>query len=299
MESIAAETAIPGRIGTRSRIFGAFQGLTQNKLALAGLAILLLIVFTAILAPFIAPHDPLEQNLEQRLSSPSWEYPLGTDELGRCVLSRLVYGARVSLQIGITVVGIAASIGIVLGLIAGYRGGIVDEIIMRFVDIMLAFPGIVLALVIVGLLGTGLFNIILALTAVGWTSYTRIVRGCVLSVKERGFVEAARAMGGSHAHIMIRHILPEVMAPVIVMATLAMGWTILGAAALSFLGLGIQPPMAEWGSMLNSGRPFMRTAPYLMTFAGLAIMATVLAFNFLGDGLRDALDPGQRKRVQI
>ena len=210
-----------------------------------------------------------------------------------------MYGTRVSLQIGVIVVGIAACTGVVLGLIAGYWGRIIDEIIMRIVDVMLAFPGIILALVIAGLLGPGLFNVMLALTLVGWTRYTRVVRGCVLSVKERGFVEAARAIGSGDAHILARHILPEVMAPVIVMATLGMGWTILGAAALSFLGLGAQPPIAEWGSMLNSGRAFMRQAPHHMTFPGLAIMVTVLAFNFLGDGLRDTLDPRQEKRVEI
>ncbi|MCL0046986.1 ABC transporter permease, partial [Thermodesulfovibrionales bacterium] len=236
-------------------------------------------------------HDPIEQNLEHRLLSPNTEYLLGTDNLGRCILSRLIHGTSVSLQIGIMVVGIAAFVGVTLGLVAGYRGGLIDELIMRIVDILLAFPGIILALVIAGILGPSLFNVMLALAVVGWTSYARVVRGAVLSVKEKEFVEAAQALGAGEARIMFRHILPNVMAPVIVMATLGMAHVILAAAALGFLGLGAQPPTPEWGSMLNDGRAFMRTAPHLTIFPGLAIMVTVLAFNFLGDGLRDALDP--------
>jgi peptide/nickel transport system permease protein len=251
----------------------------------------LVLIFIAILAPFIAPHDPIEQNLEHRLLPPNAEYPLGTDNLGRCILSRLIHGTSVSLQIGVIVVGIAATTGVTLGLIAGYRGGLVDELIMRIVDVLLAFPGIILALAIAGILGPSLYNVMLALAVVGWTSYARVVRGSVLSVKEKEFVEAARALGAGEARIMFRHILPNVTAPVIVMATLGMAHVILAAAALSFLGLGAQPPTPEWGSMLNDGRAFMRTAPHLTIFPGLAIMVTVLAFNFLGDGLRDVLDP--------
>ncbi|MCL0084668.1 nickel ABC transporter permease subunit NikC [Thermodesulfovibrionales bacterium] len=268
-----------------------FQRLKKHRLALIGAGIILVLIFIAVLAPFIAPHDPIEQNLEHRLLSPNTEYLLGTDNLGRCILSRLIHGTSVSLQIGIMVVGIAAFVGVTLGLVAGYRGGLIDELIMRIVDILLAFPGIILALVIAGILGPSLFNVMLALAVVGWTSYARVVRGAVLSVKEKEFVEAARALGAGEARIMFRHILPNVMAPVIVMATLGMAHVILAAAALGFLGLGAQPPTPEWGSMLNDGRAFMRTAPHLTIFPGLAIMVTVLAFNFLGDGLRDALDP--------
>ncbi|MCL0105893.1 nickel ABC transporter permease subunit NikC [Thermodesulfovibrionales bacterium] len=268
-----------------------FQRLKKHRLALIGAGIILVLIFIAVLAPFIAPHDPIEQNLEHRLLSPNTEYLLGTDNLGRCILSRLIHGTSVSLQIGVMVVGIAAFVGVTLGLVAGYRGGLIDELIMRIVDILLAFPGIILALVVAGILGPSLFNVMLALAVVGWTSYARVVRGAVLSVKEKEFVEAARALGAGEARIMFRHILPNVMAPVIVMATLGMAHVILAAAALGFLGLGAQPPTPEWGSMLNDGRAFMRTAPHLTIFPGLAIMVTVLAFNFLGDGLRDALDP--------
>jgi len=278
-------------IESRQPFTDVFRRLRKHRLALIGAAIVLVLVLIAVLAPFVSPHDPIEQNLEARLLSSSAEYPLGTDNLGRCILSRLIHGSRVSLQIGIMVVGIASITGVTLGLIAGYRGGLIDELIMRIVDILLAFPGIILALVIAGILGPSLYNVMLALAVVGWTSYARVVRGSVLSVKEKGFVEAARVLGGGDARIMFRHVLPNVMAPVIVMATLGMAHVILAAAALSFLGLGAQPPTPEWGSMLNDGRAFMRTAPHLTIFPGLAIMVTVLAFNFLGDGLRDILDP--------
>ncbi|MCL0073508.1 nickel ABC transporter permease subunit NikC [Dehalococcoidia bacterium] len=278
-------------IKSRQPSHEVFRRLRKHRLALIGAAIILVLVFVALLAPFIAPHDPVEQNLGNRLLPPSIEHPSGTDNLGRCILSRLIHGSRVSLQIGIMVVGIASITGVTLGLIAGYRGGLIDELIMRIVDLLLAFPGIILALAIAGILGPSLYNVMLALAVVGWTSYARVVRGSVLSVKEKGFVEAVRVLGASDARIMFRHVLPNVMAPVIVMATLGMAHVILAAAALSFLGLGAQPPTPEWGSMLNDGRAFMRTAPHLTIFPGLAIMVTVLAFNFLGDGLRDILDP--------
>ena len=276
----------------------ALQQLKKNKIAMIGLVIIVSLALIAIFAPFIAPHDPIEQNLEKRLLSPSGEYPMGTDDLGRCLMSRIIYGARVTLQVGVITVGIITVIGVTLGLISGYCGGIVDEIIMRFVDVVLAFPGIILALAIAGALGPGLFNVMLALAMVGWTGLARVVRSSVLSVKEKEFVESARALGCSDLYIMIRHILPNVMAPVIVLATLDMAFIILAAAGMSFLGLGAQPPIPEWGSMLNGGRAFMRIAPHLTTFPGLAIMITVLAFNFLGDGLRDALDPRQQQELK-
>ena len=276
----------------------ALQQLKKNKIAMIGLVIIVSLALIAIFAPFIAPHDPVEQNLEKRLLSPSGEYPMGTDDLGRCLMSRIIYGARVTLQVGVITVGIITVIGVTLGLISGYCGGIVDEIIMRFVDVVLAFPGIILALAIAGALGPGLFNVMLALAMVGWTGLARVVRSSVLSVKEKEFVESARALGCSDLYIMIRHILPNVMAPVIVLATLDMAFIILAAAGMSFLGLGAQPPIPEWGSMLNGGRAFMQTAPHLTTFPGLAIMMAVLAFNFLGDGLRDALDPRQQQELK-
>ena len=269
----------------------AFSELRNNKLALFGVLILFLLVFIAIFAPFIAPHDPVDQELKKRLSPPSSEYPLGTDHLGRCILSRLLYGARISLPIAMMVVGITFAIGATIGAISGYLGGIADEIIMRIVDVFLTFPGLILALGIIAALGPGLFNAMIALVIVGWAGYTRIVRGSVLAVKEKEFVEGARGLGASDSYILVRHILPNVIAPVIPMAMLGMGYVILAVAGLSFLGLGAQPPTPEWGAMLNDGRVFMRSAPQLMIFPGLAIMITILAFNFLGDGLRDILDP--------
>jgi len=274
-----------------------FRELRNNKLALFGVIIIFVLVFIAIFAPFVAPHDPVDQELKKRLSPPSSEYPLGTDHLGRCILSRLLYGARISLPIAMMVVGITFAIGVTTGAISGYLGGIADEIIMRIADVFLTFPGLILALGIIAALGPGLFNAMIALVIVGWAGYTRIVRGSVLSVKEKEFVEGARGLGASDSYILVRHILPNVIAPVIPMAMLGMGYVILAVAGLSFLGLGAQPPTPEWGAMLNDGRVFMRSAPQLMIFPGLAIMITVLAFNFLGQGLRDVLDPRLREKV--
>ena len=276
-----------------------FRELRNNKLALFGVIIIFLLIFIAIFAPFIAPHDPVDQELKKRLSSPSSEYPLGTDHLGRCILSRLIYGARISLPIAMTVIGITFAIGVTIGAISGYLGGVTDEIIMRIVDVLLTFPGLILALAIIAALGPGLFNAGIALVVVGWAGYTRIVRGSVLSVKEKEFVEGIRALGASDFYILVRYILPNVIAPVIPLAMLGIGYVILAVAGLSFLGLGAQPPMPEWGAMLNDGRAFMRSAPHLMIFPGLAIMVTVLAFNLLGDGLRDALDPRARMREKV
>ena len=276
-----------------------FRELRNNKLALFGVIIIFLLVFIAVFAPFIAPRDPVDQDLKKRLSSPSSEYPLGTDHLGRCILSRLIYGARISLPIAMTVIGITFAIGVTIGAISGYLGGVTDEIIMRIVDVLLTFPGLILALAIIAALGPGLFNAGIALVVVGWAGYTRIVRGSVLSVKEKEFVEGIRALGASDFYILVRYILPNVIAPVIPLAMLGIGYVILAVAGLSFLGLGAQPPMPEWGAMLNDGRAFMRSAPHLMIFPGLAIMVTVLAFNLLGDGLRDALDPRARMREKV
>lgn len=271
-------------------------GFGKNKIAFIGLIIILFLIFVAIFAPFLASHHPYEQNLEKALLAPCLEYPFGTDDLGRCIFSRIIFGTRTSLQIGIIVTSITACIGIIMGLIAGYYGGLADEIIMRLVDIFLAFPGLVLALTIAGLMGPGLFNVMFALSLVGWMGYTRVVRGSVLAVKEKEFVETAKSLGANNLYILIHHILPNVIAPVIVMATLGIGHTILAAAGLSFLGLGAQPPIPVWGAMLNNGKAFMRTAPHLTIFPGLAIMITVLAFNFLGDGLRDLLDPRLKEK---
>jgi peptide/nickel transport system permease protein len=266
-------------------------------MALVGFIVGLFLVLVAVLAPVLAPHDPYEQDLNQALLPLSREYPFGTDDLGRCVFSRVIFGTRVSLQIGVFVTVITVLLGVVLGLVAGYWGGVADEVIMRLVDTLLAFPGLVLGLVFAGLLGPGLFNVMLALALVGWTSYARVVRGAVLAVKAREFVESAKALGAGDLYVLYRHVLPNISAPVTVMATLDIGRVILVAASLSFLGLGAQPPVADWGAMLNGGKAFIRSAPHLTVFPGLAIIITVMAFNFLGDGLRDLLDPRQRTRA--
>ncbi len=276
------------------------QELKSDKLAVIGLAVILILLVMALLAPCIAPYDPAKLDLEGRLLTPGeGGHLMGTDALGRDTLSRIIYGTRVSLMIATAVAVIEMLLGTLIGTIAGYFGRIADELLMRLVDILLAFPGLILALVIVGLLGPSLTNLIIALVAVGWVRYARIVRGSILSVKEKRFVEAARAIGCSDIRIATRHILPNVLSPVIVLATLNMGSIILSIAGLSFLGLGVQPPTPEWGAMLNEGKPFMETAPHLMIFPGLMIMITVLAFNFLGDGLRDALDPRLKEKVEI
>lgn len=273
--------------------------LARNKLALIGLIIIILLVLSAIFAPLLAPHSPSEQRLEQALLLPSMEFPFGTDDLGRCIFSRVIFGARLSLLIGITVTAICAVTGVFIGMLAGFYGGIVDEVIMRLVDIFLAFPGLILALIIAGLMGPGMFNVMFALALVGWMGYARVVRGTVLAEKQKEFVETARALGATDLYLMYRHLLPNVMAPIIVMASVGIGHTILAAAGLSFLGVGVQPPTPVWGLMLKDGKGFLQTAPHLTIFPGLAIMVTVLAFNFLGDGLRDLLDPRlKEKRIE-
>jgi len=263
----------------------------QNKPAVLGMGIIVLIAFTAIFSPFIAPHHYTRQVLRDRFQPPSMEYPLGTDNLGRCIFSRMVYGSRLALMVGVIVVGIQVAIGVTVGLISGYFGGLIDDIIMRLVDIVIAFPAIVLALAIAAALGPGLVNVMVALGVIGWSGYARVVRGQVLSVKENDYIEAIRAIGASNARIIFRHILPNVLAPIIVMATLGMAGALLAASALSFLGLGARPPAPCWGAILAGGRDFLRRAWWIATFPGVAIMFTVLGFNFLGDGLRDALDP--------
>jgi peptide/nickel transport system permease protein len=267
------------------------ENIFKNRMAATGLGIIVLLILTAIFAPVLAPHDPNEQILQNALITPCWKYPLGTDEFGRCVLSRIIFGTQTALFIGISVALMSALIGVGIGLISGFYGGRVDEILMRFVDIFLAFPGLILALVVAGLLGPGMLNVIVALTLVGWMGYARVVRGAVLTEKENEFIETVESLGASDGYIMFRHLLPNVISPIIVMASIGIGQAILGAAALSFLGIGVQPPTAMWGSMLSYGKDYLQTAPYLTIFPGLIIMITVLAFNFLGDGLRDSCDP--------
>lgn len=265
--------------------------LFRDPMALLGLLMIAFILFTAVLAPWLAPHDPLQTNTERRLESPSEDYPLGTDHLGRCILSRIMYGAQSSLGISFIVLTIIVVAGTAMGTLAGYAGGKLDYIIVSVIDVLLAFPGLILALVIAGLLGPNITNMMIAMAAVQWVGYARITRGMVASIKEKEYVKAARTGGSRKFSLIFRHILPNVLSPVIVLASLDMGSTILSISAMSFLGLGVQPPYPEWGAMLNDGRAFIYTAPELMIFPGLAILITVLAFNLLGDGLRDIFDP--------
>ena len=268
-----------------------WRRLKKNRRAVIGLCIIIIVVLLAIFAPLISPYRPSKMSLRNKLEAPSAQNWLGTDKLGRDIFSRIIYGSRISILVGIVAVGISGTIGIIMGAIAGYFGGWVDAIIMRLVDILLAFPSILLAISLVAVLGASLFNVILAIALVSWVSYARIVRGEFLRLKEQEFVEGARAIGASDLKIIFRHVLPNSMAPVIVMATLGLAGAIISESSLSFLGLGVQPPTPSWGGMLSEGRTVIRQAWWVPTFPGIAILLTVLAFNLFGDGLRDALDP--------
>lgn len=274
--------------GRWSRIW---RDLRRNEAAIVGAILLVVLALTAILAPVISPYSPIEIAPRKILKPPSSAHLLGTDALGRDILSRILYGARISLRVGFISVGIGAVIGSLIGLTSGYYSGWVDAILMRFVDIMLAFPFFLLALMIVFILGPDLTNAMIAVGLSSVPAYARLVRGSVLSARENVYVEAARAVGCRDRNIMLRHIVPNVVAPVLVVSTLGVARAILSAAALSFLGLGAQPPIPEWGAMLSDGREYLRYAWWAATFPGIAIMVTVLAINMLGDGLRDALDP--------
>jgi peptide/nickel transport system permease protein len=256
-----------------------------------GAVIVGITVLAAIAAPWVTPYDPSSQQLSLRLERPTFAHPFGLDELGRDILSRVLAGARISLAVGLTVVGISSLVGIFLGSIAGYFGGWLDDLISRTIDVLLAFPGILLAIALVAVLGPSLVNVVMALSVIGWVSYARLVRGQVLKAREFEFVQAARALGASISRILLRHVVPTTMPAVMVQATLGMAGAILAEASLSFLGLGVQPPTPSWGTMLNGGRLHLLDAPHLTIFPGAAIAVLVLGFNFLGDGLRDAVDP--------
>lgn len=279
----------------QSRIGEIWRRLKANKGSVVGLMIILLLSAMAIFAPYLAPYDPNKMNVGPRLAAPSWEHPLGTDSFGRDQLSRIIYGARISLYVGFIAVGIGAVCGGFIGAVVGYYGGRIDNILMRLMDVLLAVPQIILAIAIVGALGSNLLNLMIAVGVSQIPRYARIVRASALSVRGQEFVEAARAVGASDLRIIVENILPNCMAPIIVQSTLGVASAILSAAALSFLGLGIQPPTAEWGSMLSLGRQYMRNAPHLTFFPGLVIAIVVLALNIFGDGLRDALDPKLRQ----
>ena len=271
--------------------------LAKHPLALAGCMVLGIFLLCAILSPWLAPHDPAQLNLTARLLPPTAAHWFGTDELGRDVLSRTLYGARVSLTVAATVVALSLVLGVTLGMLAGFYGGLTDTIVNVYLgNAFLALPGILLAVTIVAFLGPSLANLILALALAGWVNYARLVRAQVLSVKQREYVQAARSLGASDLHLMIRHILPNILQPLLVQAAVGMAAAVLAEATLSFLGLGVQPPTPTWGAMLNDARSHMFESPYLMFFPATALALCVFSFNLIGDGLRDYLDPRTRLR---
>ncbi len=272
-----------------------WRRLKKNRLAMFGLFVLVLLVLVAIFADVIAPYGYDEQNYSEMFQFPSWRHPMGTDNFGRDIFSRIIYGARISLQIGFISLTGSAVVGSILGACAGYYGGVADTVIMRCADILMSIPRTVLAIAIATTLGPGLTNAMIAVAISSIPNFARVVRASTLTVKDQEYIEAARAIGASDARIIARYIFPNVLAPIIVQATLGVGTAIILAASLSFLGLGIEPPTPEWGSMLSSARSYMRDYWYMVTFPGLAIMVTVLALNLFGDGLRDALDPKLKK----
>ncbi len=263
----------------------------KRKVAVLGLAIVLLYILVAIFAPLLAPYDPVEQELANMLQTPSAEHLLGTDEVGRDILSRIIYGARISMKVGFYAVGVAFILGVPLGIFAGFYGGKVDLIIMRMMDVLLAFPGILLSIVFVSVLGPNLNNAILSVGIYTVPNFARMARGEALTLRNSEFVEAARAMGSSNLRIIFSHILINIVSPLIVMGTLSFGTAIITTAGMGFLGIGAQPPTPEWGAMLSSGRQYLLVAPHVTTYTGLAILFLVLGLNLLGDGLRDVLDP--------
>ena len=279
--------------GKKNPFIDVWKRFKRNKMAVAGLVIFLLMVLTALFADVIADFETqaIRQNIPNRLQGPSAEHWFGTDEFGRDIFARIVHGTRVSLEVGVVAVGIALLTGGFFGALAGFYGGRTDNIIMRVMDIFLAIPGILLAIAIVSAIGSSMVNLMIAVGISNMPIYARTLRASVLSVKDMEFVEASKAIGASNATILISHIIPNSLAPVIVQATLGVAGAILATAALSFIGLGIQPPNPEWGAMLSSGRAFMRDHPHVVMFPGLSIMLTILVLNTLGDGLRDALDP--------
>ena len=295
LDLLVLATRPPKRVGlSQWRIAG--RRFRRNRLAMAGLGIMVFLYWVTLLAPFLAPYDPNFQGniVLNRYQSPSMEHFLGTDKFGRDIFSRILYGARISLSIGFISVAISITLGTLVGAMAGYFRGWVDTGISRFIDMMLSIPRLILLLVIIAMFEPNIFVIVAALGLTGWESSARIVRGQFLALREQEFVQASRALGYSDWRIILRHILPNTLAPIIVIATLGIGTTILLEAALSFLGLGVQPPTASWGSMVDDGRDAMITAWWISTYPGLAIVLTVVAFNLLGDGLRDALDPRLR-----
>ena len=276
---------------SRSLWSDARSRLLRNPVAMAGGAVAILLILVAVAAPYVAPYDPIHQDLANSLAGPSMKHLAGTDVHGRDIFSRIIHGTRISLRIGFLGMLLGCVVGVILGLVSGYYGGWADTIIMRLMDVQLAFPGLLVAICIIAIIGPGLENVILAVGIFSVPLFARVTRGQILSLKEQEFIVAARMMGAQDGRIMLSHLLPNAVAPLLVLCTLRIATAILTAASLSFLGLGAQPPIPEWGAMLSDGRAYLAIAPHVATTPGLAILITVLAFNLLGDGLRDALDP--------
>ncbi|SMC64699.1 ABC transporter permease [Papillibacter cinnamivorans] len=278
-----------------SQIREMWDALKSNKGALVGLGIILFLIFVAVFGHWLMPYDPNLSDMGASFLPPGPEHWFGTDQLGRDIFSRIIYGTHISLTVGLSAVAISLTAGIILGAVAGYRGGKTDTVIMRFMDMMLAIPSILLAIAFMAALGKGLDKAVIAIGLVSIPEYARIVRGCILSVKENDYVQAARVVGNRDGRIIFKHIMPNILSSIVVRATLGISTAVLDTSALGFLGLGVQPPYAEWGDMLGRARGFIFSAPYTLIFPGIAITITVLAFNLLGDGLRDALDPKSRQ----
>jgi ABC-type dipeptide/oligopeptide/nickel transport system permease subunit len=276
---------------SRSLWSDARSRLLRNPVAMAGGAVAILLILVAVAAPYVAPYDPIHQDLANSLAGPSMAHLAGTDVHGRDIFSRIIHGTRISLRIGFLGMLLGCVVGVILGLVSGYYGGWADTIIMRLMDVQLAFPGLLVAICIIAIIGPGLENVILAVGIFSVPLFARVTRGQILSLKEQEFIVAARMMGAQDGRIMLSHLLPNAVAPLLVLCTLRIATAILTAASLSFLGLGAQPPIPEWGAMLSDGRAYLSIAPHVATTPGLAILITVLSFNLLGDGLRDALDP--------
>lgn len=280
----------------KSRFSTFMKRAKKNKAFMIGGTIIFVILIMALFPSILAPYDPLAKNLEERLLSPSSSHLLGTDDLGRDILSRIIYGAQISFEYGLLAVAISMVIGSAIGVTAGYFGGKLDEVLMRIIDVILAFPSILLAILIVAILGPKLENAMIAIGIVNAPAYARLLRSSTLTIKNNEFIDASIAQGATHSQIIFKHIIPNCMTPIIVQSTLGIGGAILEMAGLSFLGLGAQAPQPEWGAMLNNAREFIQAAPWVITFPGIAIILAVLAFNLIGDGLRDLLDPHTAKR---
>ncbi|NOZ49703.1 MAG: ABC transporter permease [Chloroflexi bacterium] len=301
MSNILSNTPVPAEgsvnqvefVRQRPSLISRFA---HNRSVVIGLTIVIALILTAIFAPLVSPYNPIKQSFRIQLQPPSADHLFGTDEFGRDIFSRVLYGTRWALFVGMLADSIALALGVVLGLMAGYYGGRLDATIGWLTDVMLAFPYLLLAMIVVAVLGPGITNAMIAIGVVYVPQYIRLVRGTVLSIREMEYVEAARCIGMRDSRVIFRHILPNCVAPIIVMATLVIGWAIVETAGLSFLGLGAQPPIPEWGAMLSSGRNYMLSAWWIATFPGLAILVVVIGFNVLGDGLRDELDPYLTKR---